>query len=86
MKGRFTMKREEVFKILKDAIEFVVPEINVEEVTMNDSLKELGANSIDRSEIIYTTMEDANVKLPMVSFNDAKNIGDIIDIIAGALN
>jgi len=80
------MKREEVFKILKDAIEFVVPEINVEEVTMNDSLKELGANSIDRSEIIYTTMEDANVKLPMVSFNDAKNIGDIIDIIAGALN
>lgn len=79
------MTREEVFKKLKEAINYILPEIDLNGITMEDSLKEIGANSVDRAEIIYMTLEDSNVKLPMVSFNDAKNINDIIDIAVNAL-
>lgn len=79
------MSREELLELMKDAINYIVPEISTDNLNFNDSLKELGANSIDRAEIIIMLMEDANVKLPMVSFGDAKNIGEIIDIVLRAL-
>ncbi len=80
------MTKEEVFEIMKEAIGFVVPEIETENVTPEDSLKELGANSIDRAEIIIMAMEDTNAKLPLVSFGEAKNIGQIVEIIYGAIS
>lgn len=79
------MTREELLNSMKDAISFTVPEIDSDSVTYEDSLKDLGANSVDRAEIIIMLMEDANVKLPMVSFGNAKNIGEIIDIVMNAL-
>lgn len=75
------MGKEEIFNVIKEAISYIVPEINVNEITIEDSLKELGANSVDRAEILFMALEDSNVKIPMISFNDAKNIKDIVDII-----
>lgn len=75
------MTRQEIFYLLKKAIEEILPEINLEEITLEDSLKEIGANSSDRAEIIYMTMEEVHVKLPMVTFNNAKNIGEIVEYI-----
>ncbi|MEE1281918.1 MAG: phosphopantetheine-binding protein [Acutalibacteraceae bacterium] len=79
------MNREKLLELMKEAINYVMPEISVDDITYNDSLKDLGANSVDRTEILIILMEDANVRLPMVSFGNAKNIGDIIDIVLQAL-
>lgn len=79
------MSKEEIFNILKDAIEYIVPEIETDNLTSEDSLKELGANSVDRAEIIIMVMEDTHVKLPLVSFGMSKNIGEIVDVIYNAL-
>jgi polyketide biosynthesis acyl carrier protein len=54
-------------------------------VTPEISLRELGANSIDRADILMQTMSDLNVKLSMVEFASAKNIGDIASIFQKAL-
>lgn len=78
------MSRNELLELMKDVINYIVPEISTDNLSFNDSLKEIGANSIDRAEIIIMLMEDSNVKLPMVSFGQAKNIGEIIDIIVDA--
>ena len=79
------MSKEEILNILKDAIEYIVPEIETDNLTSEDSLKELGANSVDRAEIIIMVMEDTHVKLPLVSFGMSKNIGEIVDVIYNAL-
>ncbi len=83
--GEKQMSKEEIFNILKDAIEYIVPEIETDNLTSEDSLKELGANSVDRAEIIIMVMEDTHVKLPLVSFGMSKNIGEIVDVIYNAL-
>lgn len=75
------MKKEGIFNIVKEAIEFVVPEVDTKSLSAEESLKEIGANSIDRAEIISIAIDNSNVRIPMVSFKDAKNIAEIVDVI-----
>lgn len=76
------MSQEEIIKVLTSIFEEIIPEVDVSAVTPEASLRDLGANSIDRAEIITDTMEQVGVSLPMVNFADAKNVGEIADIIA----
>ena len=75
------MSKEEIFEIIKENILDIIPELDLSEVTMKDSLKEIGANSVDRADIIMFTMESLNIRIPMVKFGNAANIGDIVDIM-----
>ncbi len=54
-------------------------------ITPEMSLRELGANSIDRADILMQTMSDLKLKLSMIEFASAKNIGDIAAIFQRAL-
>ena len=80
------MSKEEIFEIIKENILDIIPELDLSEVTMKDSLKEIGANSVDRADIIMFTMESLNIRIPMVKFGNAANIGDIVDIMYEATN
>lgn len=80
------MNRDEIFEVIKENILEVIPDISIENITFNDSLKEIGANSVDRADIIMFSMESLNIRVPMVKFGNAKNIGEIIDIMYEAKN
>ena len=80
------MSKEEIFEIIKENILDIIPELDLSEVTMKDSLTEIGANSVDRADIIMFTMESLNIRIPMVKFGNAANIGDIVDIMYEAKN
>ncbi|MGY0063727.1 phosphopantetheine-binding protein [Streptomyces sp. LZ34] len=80
------MTQEEIFTTLTSVLAEIVPGVDVSRIVPEDRLRDLGANSIDIAEIITETMERAGVSLPMVSFGDAKNIGDIVGIVAAGEN
>lgn len=80
------MNKDEIFEVIKENILEVIPDISIENITFNDSLKEIGANSVDRADIIMFSMESLNIRVPMVKFGNAKNIGEIIDIMYEAKN
>lgn len=44
-------------------------------------MKELGANSIDRFDIISDTMDELNIKIPLLQFGSLKNIGEVVDFL-----
>lgn len=79
------MNRKEIFEVFKQNIYEVVPEIEGVKITIEDSLQDLGANSIDRAEIIMSTLESVKVSIPMVEFGKLKTIREIIEIIATRL-
>ncbi|AWK48272.1 acyl carrier protein [Bacillus velezensis] len=79
------MNRKEIFEVFKQNIYEVVPEIEGVKITIEDSLQDLGANSIDRAEIIMSTLESVKVSIPMVEFGKLKTIREIIEIIAARL-
>lgn len=75
------MNKSEVFEVIKENIMEILPDIEESDITVENSLKKLGANSIDRMDIIVDTMSALKVKVSMVEFGKANCIGDIITII-----
>lgn len=75
------MNKQEVFEAVKKSIIEIIPELSTRVITLEDSLRELGANSIDRAEILIQTMSDLQVKIPLLEFGSAKNINDIVSVI-----
>lgn len=73
------MTKEKIFDIIKTNISKVLYDLSIENVIPEDSLKNMGANSIDRMEIITMTMEELGVKVPLVDFGEIKNIQGLID-------
>lgn len=75
------MKHDEVWHNLKSAILEIFPEFTEKEIGFHQSLKDLGANSVDRAEILMVTMESLGLKVPMVEFSRATNIGELVVIL-----
>lgn len=79
------MNKNEIFQIMKETIFEYLPELEAKEIVPTDSLKELGANSIDRMDIIVDTMGKISLKVPMVEFGGLKNIEEIVDVMHSKL-
>ncbi|MCF6255544.1 MAG: acyl carrier protein [Gammaproteobacteria bacterium] len=78
------MEKESIFLVVKDAIADVLPDVDTEAVSIEQNLKSLGANSIDRTEIVMSSMEKLGIKLPLVSFGGVENIEDMVDVMVDA--
>ncbi len=59
----------------------VIPKLKKHKFQPEDRLKDLGANSLDRSEIIEMVMESLSLEIPRVKVFGAKNIGELVDIL-----
>lgn len=75
------MDKTNIFKVLKESTLMVVPTLDAQLITPESSLRELGANSIDRAEIIMNTMEVLKIRVPMMSFANAKNMDELCSIL-----
>ncbi|MGW8956320.1 acyl carrier protein [Paenibacillus sp. NPDC055715] len=74
------MSKDEIFQLMKVKIIELIPEISEELIRPEESLKQLGANSIDRMEVIVSTMQDLKIKVPLLETTQALNIGDLVDL------
>lgn len=75
------MKKEDIFEfIVRHSCE-VIPELEGHVFKPSDRLVELGANSVDRAEIVAMTMEALSLQIPRVELFGAKNIGELVDVL-----
>jgi polyketide biosynthesis acyl carrier protein len=75
------MTKERIFQIIRDNIREILPDISLDDVTIDKSLKTLGANSIDRMDILIMTMEALGVKMPLLEFARTSNIQDMVEVL-----
>ncbi len=75
------MSKDEIFQIIVRHTCEVVPSLVGHEFQQTDSLKALGANSIDRADIIMMTLESVSMNIPMMMMAKAENIGQLAGII-----
>ncbi|MFI6847343.1 acyl carrier protein [Kitasatospora sp. NBC_00085] len=80
------MSNQDVFNLIVEHTREVIPELEEHTFDPADSLKDLGANSIDRAEIIMMTLESLEVSIPLSELANAKNIGDLAGLIHGKSN
>lgn len=77
------MERHPVFKTLAACVAEILPDIAADGLKPGDSLKDLGANSIERAEIILEAAERLSVKVPMTRFAQCRNLGEIAQVLGG---
>lgn len=75
------MNKEDIFKVVVKNVCEVIPELEGHEFKPSDRLTDLGANSVDRAEIVTMTMDVLELKVPRVDLFGAKNIGDLVEIL-----
>jgi polyketide biosynthesis acyl carrier protein len=75
------MMQEKIFEVVRSTVLDVLVDFDQNMIDINKSLKDLGANSVDRIEIINSSIERLNVRLPLIAFKDVKNIKELVDVI-----
>ncbi len=80
------MTREEVFEVVKKNIREVLFNLNGQDIPIEVSLKELGANSLDRADITVQCLEDLQIKIPLVEFGSVKNIEGLVELLTRKVN
>ncbi|MEW9701797.1 acyl carrier protein [Paenibacillus sp. SI8] len=77
------MTKDEVFQKVKGCILEILPDLSEDEIKIELSLKDLGANSIDRADIAVNSMEALGLKMSMVEFGQVKNIQELVNLLYG---
>ena len=80
------MERAQVLSSIANELKNIIPELENLTIAPTDSLKELGANSLERFEILTNVMCDNNINVSLTDFSDCKSIDDILNIMCQESN
>ena len=79
------MNKQEVFDVVVRTTREVLPDLEEHNFTFHDRLVDLGADSVDRAEIISIVLEDLSLSIPRVELTSVKNIGELTEVLYGKL-
>ena len=75
------MTSDAIFEIITRHTCEVLPELESHRFKRDDELTELGANSLDRAEIVMMTLESLALNIPKVELHGIENIGQLADVL-----
>lgn len=80
------MVKQRAFEVVKSNLLKVMIDLKPEQVTIDKSMTDLGANSVDRVEVVMYSMEELGLDIPRAELHGAKNIAGLVDILARHLS
>lgn len=75
------MDKQAIFALIARHAGEVIPHLEQHNFQWSDSLRALGANSIDRSEIVMMTLEAMELDIPLAETIRAENIGELAALL-----
>jgi polyketide biosynthesis acyl carrier protein len=76
-----TMTQDVVFEAVRRNVLEVLPELTPQDVSMQGTLTDLGANSIDRADVVTMTMEDLGIVVPISDFQSVHDIRSLVELL-----
>lgn len=73
--------KQEIFALILKHVHTVMPHLRETSIQPSDSLRELGANSMDRADIVMGVMEDLALTIPRVELSGPRTLGELVDLI-----
>lgn len=80
------MNQAAIFELVVGHTKEVLPELENHSFKPEEALKDLGANSIDRSEIVMMTLESLSADIPLVELAGVNNLKELVEKIHGKLH
>ena len=75
------VSREAVERIVREVIAVVLPSVPAHEIATDKHLKDLGADSVDRVEIVLMLLDRLHLDEPMSSFNRLPDVDSLITFL-----
>lgn len=72
--------KEDIFDVIRKNTLEVLIDIDPELITIDTSLTELGANSIDRVEVVTYSMEHLGIQVPRSELQGVRDIRSLVDL------
>lgn len=73
--------RADITAAVTESIMEMLPTVKPEQVTGDKHLKDLGADSVDRVEIIGAALDRLELDVPLSVFSDLRDIDAMIDLL-----
>lgn len=73
------MTKEEIFGIIKRNLLEILPDLKADEIDPTQSMKDLGANSVDRMDVVIQTKEELDLKFPLHELGAVENLQGLIE-------
>jgi polyketide biosynthesis acyl carrier protein len=74
------LDKEKIFSVIKENTLRTLPDAHPEDVKIDVSLTDLGANSIDRVEIVMYSLQELGLKIPAPELHGLKNVRAVVDL------
>ncbi|MEJ2622541.1 MAG: phosphopantetheine-binding protein, partial [Candidatus Thiodiazotropha sp.] len=71
-----------IWSAVKDVIVEILLDVDPAQIGPETQLRELGANSVDRMEVVTTSMERLSIRVPQTQFSQVRNVGDLVGVLA----
>jgi polyketide biosynthesis acyl carrier protein len=81
MAQRSDTDRAGVARLVHETVAAILPQVPAEQITGDKHLKDLGADSVDRVEIIMALIDALGVRAPMAGFSTVPDIDALIDFL-----
>ncbi|GAB3555642.1 polyketide biosynthesis acyl carrier protein [Actinopolyspora lacussalsi] len=70
-----------ILETVRRNVNLVVPEIEQSEVVSEASLTDLGCNSVDRADVVTTTMEELGISVPIAEFREVGDVASLVELL-----
>ncbi|ACS85222.1 phosphopantetheine-binding protein [Musicola paradisiaca] len=73
--------KDHIFNIIVHNLQETLPYLDTSTITLEQSMKDLGANSIDRADVLLSSMEALDLIFPLHEAGALKSIGELVDFL-----
>lgn len=73
------MTKEAIFEIIKRNLLEILPDLPADSIVPSQSMKDLGANSVDRADVVIQTKEELGLKFPLHELGGLENMQALVD-------
>ena len=73
--------REAIFAVVKRNLLTVLPHVPPAEVQIGRSMTDLGANSLDRADVVIAVLEELRLKIPQARLAQARDLSSLVDVL-----
>lgn len=75
------MDRIDAFELVKKVLLEILPDLDPSVVQPESKLVDLGANSVDRMDLITSSMEESDISRPLLDFANVTTLQELADVL-----
>ena len=75
------VSREAIERVVREVIAVILPSVSADEIAGNKHLRDLGADSVDRVEIILMILDRLHLDEPMSSFSRVPDVDGLVTLL-----